>query len=112
MKVYDRFVIVCVYCRRNCSESMRQAIRGWPGFAIGPEYLRLHGRKDKGKKGGNPVDPGNRLRKQEWRRYADAQSMDLAQSRMFVYPLNHPARFMRGTNRARWQAGDLDKKNN
>ena len=35
--------------------------------------------KTREKKGGNPVDPENRLRKQEWRRYADARSMDLAQ---------------------------------
>ena len=50
-----------------------------PESAVGPEYLRLHGCKDNRKKGGNPVDPKNRLRKQGWRSYADARSMDLAQ---------------------------------
>ena len=37
------------------------------------------GIKTREKKGGNPVDPENRIRKQEWCRYADARSIDLAQ---------------------------------
>ena len=35
--------------------------------------------KTREKKAGNPIDHENRLRKQEWRRYADARSMNLAQ---------------------------------
>ena len=38
--------------------------------------------KRRGKNGGNPVDLENRLRKQEWRRYADGPRADVLMHRL------------------------------
>ena len=65
--------------------------------------LRLHNRKERGKNGGNPVDPENRLSRSGadiliYGPRADVLIHHLCTSHslMHAYPLNHPVRFMQG----------------
>ena len=55
-------------------------VRGWPRTDpwLAPNFACTTV-KTKERNGENPVDPENRLRKQEWRRFADARSMNLVQ---------------------------------
>ena len=49
---------------------------------LAPNFIACMTVKTKERNGENPVDPENRLRKQEWHRYAGALSMHFAQSHM------------------------------